>query len=320
MFVWHAELCETNKHDPLNFKSAEVLDTCNSFKRYRNPEKISSIESALRRPTNYLNLHVYPSREGSKTFLLCAFAKTGCSQWILLLNYLMFGEKKKMASRDIYQARKASVFDVTNASHLHFLRSNVVPRILIMRNPYNRVASSYADFIRRAQRAGNANQSSISFTTFVETYVEKREIAIQPMDHRQPISEGCHIWHNESPLMEWDYVLRLEEMVLWSNCLFNELNLTHIIDKGWGKNGTVPLFNRTTSMLVLHVNDVLPSILGRQPWPSQKTFETGHERVKSSHESFFTPHTIEIINRVFERDFQIGQYALWDGSENFPLQ
>ena len=107
-----------------------------------------------------VNLNVYPSRDGSKEFILCAYPKTGCSQMIMLLNYLWKGEK--ITARPHGQgARENNLLSRDSPA----LNSTTVPRILIMRDPYKRTVSSYHDFRRRV--VGNARALSLSFEDFI---------------------------------------------------------------------------------------------------------------------------------------------------------
>mmetsp|Transcript_16018 Transcript_16018/g.45984 ORF Transcript_16018/g.45984 Transcript_16018/m.45984 type:complete len:298 (+) Transcript_16018:239-1132(+) len=246
--------------------------------------------------------HFYPSRLSSKPFALCAPPKTGCSQWIMLLHFLLFGQKDSTGKVHESGARTQSLYN----------GSNMVPKILIMRNPYDRVLSSYFDFKGRAQNTINkTEQANVNFTIFVRKYIKQRAPAVQPMDHRQPISELCNIWDGTSPLAEWDYVLKLEEMELWSDCLFKELNLTHVIDNGWGLGGNSSLFYHGTDILEKSVYQVLPAIM-KGKWASSKAVTVGHERKHEGY-SLYNPETVSVVNAIFEHDFQVGRYSLWDG-------
>ena len=112
------------------------------------------------------NLNVYPSRDGSREFVLCASAKTGCSQWVMLLNYLWNGKKIVPKSKSANGAGdESSLGDIhlTGARQATVVKSDSavlcdasVPRILIMRDPYERTVSSYHDFRRRNAASDDA--------------------------------------------------------------------------------------------------------------------------------------------------------------------
>jgi hypothetical protein len=240
-----------------------------------------------------LNLNIYPSRDGSKEFIMCSYPKTGCSQMIMLLNYLWKGEKITTAQHDL-GARSNNMLARDSPS----FNSTTVPRILIMRDPYKRTVSSYHDFKRRAR--GNAQAQSMSFEDFIGNIVANSSKTgfRQPRDHRRPISEGCSnpSWIHGS----WDYVFQLELMPLWLPCFQEMLNLTHIISGGWRNSSlfkTVELSVQDKYRLFVHAD-------GKS---SSKAIVTGHENPE---EDLHTPYTIEVVNRVFFNDFVLGGYKL----------
>jgi len=244
-----------------------------------------------------VNLNIYPSRDGSKEFIMCSYPKTGCSQMIMLLNYLWKGEKITTAQHN-QGARQNNMLARDSPS----FNSTTVPRILIMRDPYKRTVSSYHDFKRR--NAGNARALSLSFEDFIGNIVAnssatKATVGFeQPLDHRRPISEGCSnpSWIHGG----WDYVFQLEQMALWLPCFQEMLNLTHIISGGWRNSSlfkTVELSVQDKYRLFVHADGKSLS----------KAVVTGHENPK---EDIHTPYTIEVVNRVFFNDFVLGGYKL----------
>ena len=239
------------------------------------------------------NLNMYPSRDGSRKFVMCAYPKTGCSQWIMLLHYLWTGEKLSLAGHDFEHihrtgARLYSMATVKSAG----IRSLDVPRILIMRNPYERTISAYHDFKRRN------DDRDITFEKFMFDNVNRTSRSKQPIDHRMPISMGC----SSSTWMHggWDYVFQLEQMSLWLPCLLRELNLTHVVASGWddGSLFHVPKFSCHEMLQVALVGGDAKSV---------KAFKTGHESPK---DDLHTAATIDIVHRVFHNDFVIGGYKL----------
>ena len=236
-----------------------------------------------------INLNIYPSRDGSHEFILCAYPKTGCSQWIMLLHYLLSGEKITAYMHGQGARQRTEV--TTNTTSL----TNVsVPRILIMRDPYKRTISSYHDFRRR-----NPEMTNISFPTFIFEYVNKTSTkSKQGKDHRMPISHGCSnpIWIHGG----WDYVFQLEQMSLWLPCMLDMLNLAHIVNDGWNNSSLfhAPEFNLSEA---IHT-----AVLGSRK-EKVKSIETGHENPE---DDLHTPDTISVVNRVFFNDFVLGGYRL----------
>lgn len=236
-----------------------------------------------------VNLNIYPSRDGSKEFIMCAYPKTGCSQMIMLLNYLWKGEKIA-AMQHQKGARQNNRLTRDSPS----LNSKTVPRILIMRDPYKRTVSSYYDFKRR--NGGNAPP----FEDFIRNIVANSSVVGPPQtaDHRRPISEGCSnpSWIHGG----WDYVFQLEQMALWLPCFQEMLNVSHIISDGWQNSS---LFHAAE----LSVQDKYRVFVHGGEKSLSKSTITGHE---NSDADLHTPHTIEVVNRVFFNDFVLGGYKL----------
>ena len=118
------------------FTHVNLPDACDLFKQTRNNDLPFTPD---------INLNVYPSRDGSKEFILCAYPKTGCMQWVMLLNFLWNGEKNP---NKVHYAKNGRTNN-TLQKNSKCLNSMEVPRILIMRDPYKRTVSSYHDFKRR---------------------------------------------------------------------------------------------------------------------------------------------------------------------------
>lgn len=287
--------------------SATQLQTiCSAFRRDRPKRDIANVESL----NNTFNANLFPSRGGSRRFYLCSYPKTGCSQWLHLLNYLLTGEKVSEGLK-IHERRHRWRTMLLFPYDAQIITDRSVPRILIMRNPYDRVLSAYHDFLKRSPLVKN-----ISFHDYVTDYVAGDNVDTQYPDHRLPISRGCNIWDSDknSYNIHWDYILKLEEMSLWSHCLFSELNLLNAVSKGWPtKSGQ--LFN-VVDLKNSRLIDYISPIIGKSRWPSTLELSVGHERSKSKGWDLYTPELVRIVNQVFQVDFQVGGYALWDASMN----
>ena len=262
---------------------------CGLWKRNRSREDLAFSADA--------NLNKYPSRDGSKEFIMCAYPKTGCSQWIMLLHYLRTGEKIVVGHHDRGD-RQGSQVQVDDPC----LNNTDVPRILIMRDPYKRTVSSYHDF--KGRNAENARAQGMSFEDFILNIVANSSVTqattgfAQSSDHRLPISEGCSnpTWIHGG----WDYIFQLEQMSLWLPCLQHMLNLTHIISDGWRNSS---LFKVTEKPL----QDVHSVLLHGAEASLSRSITVGHE---NSPEDLHTPRTIEVVNKVFLNDFVLGGYKL----------
>ncbi len=239
--------------------------------------------------TPSINLNLYPSRDGSREFILCAYPKTGCTQWIMLLDYLQGGNKSTTGRVHHRGARQNNRLTLSSSS----LYSWDVPRILITRDPYKRTISSYHDFRRR-----NPSLRNVTFENFIFEHVDGSAMSNQPADHRRPISEGCSnpSWFRGG----WDYVLQLERMGLWLPCLLDLLSLTHIVDSGWDGSSLWMLPK-------LSNQDLFRIALDGGTKDFVKAINTGHE---NPGEDLHTPATIRVVNQVFLNDFVLGGYRL----------
>lgn len=244
-----------------------------------------------------VNLNIYHGRDGSKEFIMCAYPKTGCSQWIMLLHYLWKGEKKTSGQHD-EGARQNNLLNRDSS----VLNSTTVPRILIMRDPYKRTVSSYHDFKRRNRN--NARAQSMPFEDFILNIVANSSVTKtttgfeQGLNHRRPISEGCSnpSWIHGG----WDYIFQLEQTPLWLPCFEDMLNLTHIISEGWNNSS---LFKTVETS----VQDKYRILSYGAAKSLSKSIITGHENPETD---LHTPRTIEVVNRVFFHDFVLGGYKL----------
>lgn len=260
-----------------------------TFKRKRNND--------LPLPEPSIRLNLYPSREGSKEFILCASPKTGCTQWTMLLNYLCFGEKK--TSNPHYAGNGMALSRVRQTSPN--VNSIDVPRILIMRDPYARTVSSYHDFKNR-----NSGLRNMTFEDFVFDYIRNTTTqSKQPADHRNPISQGCGVsWHQGG----WDYVLQIEMMALWLPGLLKMLNLTDIVASDWGDiNAKVEVEKSLFRIPNISAEDAIRVALNGGKKELVKSIVTGHENDSTD---LHTPATIGIINDIFLDDFVLGGYRL----------
>tara|TARA_B110000003_G_scaffold132868_1_gene134923 strand:+ start:69 stop:773 length:705 start_codon:yes stop_codon:yes gene_type:complete len=226
-----------------------------------------------------------------------------------LLHYTLTGDK---LSEGLYIHKRKHRWKtrLQFPTDVDILTDPTLLRILIMRNPYDRVLSAYNDFLMRNPLLTNTT----TFHNYVTEYILKdRNDDNQFPDHRTPITSGCNIWEHNSGTykIEWDYILKLEESWLWSSCIFAELNLVKAVSQGWPTK-TGELFH-IKSYEDVRLLDVISYVSGRKRWPTTKALHVGHER-STQKWNLYTPELVNIVNKKFQLDFQVGGYALWDGS------
>jgi hypothetical protein len=266
---------------------SDMQELCRTFKTPRNRDlNVTGVE---------FNLNLYPSRDDSKPFLMCAYPKAGCTQWIELLHYLRTGEKL-VEGINIHNHRDRYATLITNNSTEVFDRD--ISTVLITRDPYERTISSYFDFLRRNQ---NRN---VTFVGFLKDYVKAEKIPHnkQALDHRRPISQGCAI-RSSGGAAAWDYVLQLEKMSLWLECLLKDLKLMDAVSQGWG-DAQSSLFKAQT----LTFTEAIFIAMAGGDETLTKARKTGHERTRKA--DIHTPETIAIVNEIFRDDFVLGGYRI----------
>lgn len=294
----------------------DIDSACDMILIQRNRTRRLSIESGL---VYDINANLYPSRAGSTPFYMCSFPKTGCSQWIMILHYLLTGEKSATGNVHRFQARKKALLNFSDITSYDTLNDARVPRVLIMRNPYDRVVSAYHDFQKR--NAAIEQARNVTFEIFVKNIVSPRppwqSWNLQPTDHRMPITSGCNTWDHGQKMyrFEWDFVLRLEEMMLWSECLLKKLGLEDITRYGWD-TPSGHLFNNGINLYASTDNvELADRTVNQRGWRSARAVQVGHESIGKSGRELFNYDTIDIVNEAFRVDFQVGGYPLWDGAQ-----
>ncbi len=258
-----------------------------------------------------INLNHYPSRAGSHAFVACVYPKVGSSQWVSLLHFLRTGKRLGNMGLRIHEQkdREYTAVDVGRVGGADLLSNPKIPKVLITRNPYDRVVSSYFDMKRRDNRG-----LDFTFETFVYRYLLHGDTnTTQPSDHRAPITSGCNVWNTTTYhyTTQWNYILKLEEMPLWISCLLNDLKLESVAFHGW-PTSTGGLFDRGMSL-----DTTLASSFGQllrlERWPLIQTYKVGHERPMSKWIDMYSPELVRVVNHVYASDFIVGGYSLWDG-------
>jgi len=258
-----------------------------------------------------VNLNFYPSRQGSRPFVACVYPKIASSQWIHLLHFLRTGEVLGNVGLKIHEEkdREHTAIDTSLEKDVNILLDSSIKRLLITRNPYDRVVSAYFDMKRRDQRNG-----TFTFGEFVYQYlVLGKKDTNQPEDHRIPFTSGCNIWNatDYRYSLQWNYILKLEEMSLWSSCLLDDLQLRSITSKGWAtKSGRLFEESIDPSFPLLAFYGQL---MGFVKWPSTQAYKVGHERHTREWASMYTPQLVKYVNEIYASDFIVGGYPLWDG-------
>ena len=152
--------------------------------------------------------------------VLCLLPKVGSTTWKLaLLSALHPRRHSWLLERSPHQRRSVHKLPSFTSAKL---RQAV--RIVLVRNPYDRLLSAYLDKMvlqRKARLAPGGFEPGGSFESFLGnlTRLDPDEVDI----HYRPMSLQCGM-----PALSYDYVLRVEEMAAWYEPFVRLLGLEQV--------------------------------------------------------------------------------------------
>ena len=152
--------------------------------------------------------------------MLCLLPKVGSTTWKLaLLSALHPRRHKWLLERSPHQRR--SVHELPSFTSAKLRRA---VRIVLVRNPYDRLLSAYLDKMvlqRKARLAPGGFEPGGSFESFLGnlTRLDPGKVDI----HYRPMSLQCGM-----PALSYDYVLRVEEMAAWYEPFVRLLGLEQV--------------------------------------------------------------------------------------------
>lgn len=162
--------------------------------------------------------------KGVRPFSVCTPPRVGCSRWKRLARRIA-GYKDYMqnphnsATNGLRMAGKLSL-----EKKLEFWSTPKVFKIMLARNPIERILSAYLSKKRQYQLAS-------TFEAFVMTGLNQT----LGREHWAPMTEVC-----DSPAkLHYDFVARTEDRDIWMPQLVDFLRIHEYHDRGWGeKNGS----------------------------------------------------------------------------------
>ena len=181
-----------------------------------------------------LELLTLPS---SKRVLACLPQKTGSTAWKTLLLLALTGERTATEAWNFHGfLQKHNRSDaISHASVAQLVSDDSVEKLLLVRNPYQRLLSAYLDkvvwagcppeFDARCPPGVNANSS---FAELVDALVEEKAHGRQVDPHFAPISSFWQACMRADPR-----VLKFEEMGLWYGPVVRKLGLETQVAHGW---------------------------------------------------------------------------------------
>jgi hypothetical protein len=232
------------------------------------------------------------SQKGKVPFLYCGIPKCGCSRWRRLIR-LVEGVQD-------YQDRNTHNPNKNGLRYLWQLPLNEmdgvvndpsVKSFVLVRNPYTRALSGWLDKTPLARHDKVAppllfdgkNVLPDDFPTFVRMLVQTPLHKLN--EHWLPMVTFCGIANG----MQFDHVVKMEELSDWGEKLAEEIGVTEEIREGWGDT----FFPRRQELNVTSHN------------------RNSHDKVKL----YYTQELVELIKVFYMADFEVFGYA----AEKSPL-
>ena len=166
-----------------------------------------------------------PSSSAGGAVVLCLLPKVGSTTWKLaLLSNLLPISRKRLLTRSPHRKRRMP----RAGPPRELLRT--VPRIIIVRDPYDRLLSGYLDKIvmqKIARLAPKPYKIGDGFAAFVGNLTQRPPEEANV--HWRPQALQCGMDRG----LSYDYVLPVEEMHRWYEPLVRVLGLVRTVSHGW---------------------------------------------------------------------------------------
>ena len=163
---------------------------------------------------------------GGSEVILCLLPKVGSTTWKLALlsalhprRHAQLLEQSPHRRRGVHRLPRDTSWTTRNRA----------VRIVVVRNPYDRLLSAYLDKMvlqRKARLAPGNFEPGGSFESFLGNLTRRDPASVDI--HYRPMSLQCGM-----PALSYDYVLRVEEMAAWYEPFVRLLGLEQTVQSGW---------------------------------------------------------------------------------------
>lgn len=248
--------------------------------------------------------------------MACYAPKTGSTIWKALMLYVNTG-------RNLYRSLRTNPGLVHESSCPGLCESatyrndaksayfDSLPKVIIVRNPYDRFLSSYQDWLSRQQEM----ETSVSFGDFVSA-VERRDLKGALWNHIDPVSNACGLPGTLNPVPGAYRILRLEEFSLWIEDYIEKFDVKFFLRRlilDLEENST----NRFADSVMNESTTVFSKfegVLEEKPWSLLEMATTSHMRNSAGNRfNFYTPDIAARVSKLQNADFVHFGYPLWDG-------
>uniref|UniRef100_A0A7R9VA75 Sulfotransferase n=1 Tax=Chlamydomonas euryale TaxID=1486919 RepID=A0A7R9VA75_9CHLO len=185
---------------------------------------------------------------------------------------------------------------------------NTTPRVIFVRNPYVRFASSYLDWLGR----NGLKEADVTFTDFLtmaEQWVNGKPFGspkVMLPDHIWAVSRTCMV-----ELFEYNVILRLEEMGLWYNDMIELYGLRSTVSEMGKRN--FKLYETS-----LNIDDPLryslESVFGFSAWPGKPAIPGHAKNAVSILAKIYGRDTAARVFDLMRADFEQFGYPAWNGN------
>ena len=258
-----------------------------------------------------------PSSSAGGAVVLCLLPKVGSTTWKLaLLSNLLPISRKRLLTRSPHRKRRMP----RAGPPRELLRT--VPRIIIVRDPYDRLLSGYLDKIvmqKIARLAPKPYKIGDGFAAFVGNLTQRPPEEANV--HWRPQALQCGMDRG----LSYDYVLPVEEMHRWYEPLVRVLGLVRTVSHGWNHSTRwfrgrdecffAPPGRRCDGMFssagcfrrgVSDGGERSPGAPGVRP----ASFHATDAAELSRHGAYYTPYTLQLATTWLRRDLEALGYPV----------
>ena len=305
LLPWHFPITRTNKNSDM---AARLLFSHYLFRRKGMQQIFDGFPYFYRNP------------QTKQEAIFCLVEKVGSTEWKSLLLKSLAPEFFKTN----ITSSSGNSHSYTDTLPVYYFDEFVkkmddpkVPRILLVRNPYNKILSGWLDKVDPIFYKG-FNRSD-GFESFTQHLFDNRFDLSAINDHFHPITSKC-LGH----FIKYDYRLKVEEMDYWYTPLIKKLGLEIESSSGWNYSNTIhnstkpcfftpadetcdTLFQKRSYIDCAHMLKVRNIYMQRTTMNT--TFESGHTtNSKTKLARYYSEKAIQNINSYADADFSSFRY------------
>eukprot|EP01025_Chloroclados_australasicus_P039486 TRINITY_DN408_c0_g1_i20.p1 TRINITY_DN408_c0_g1~~TRINITY_DN408_c0_g1_i20.p1 ORF type:complete len:344 (-),score=14.13 TRINITY_DN408_c0_g1_i20:2133-3134(-) len=248
-------------------------------------------------------------------FVICTTPKSGHTRIFEILRRIVSYQFEEELG--VYDQQQYNPVKNMPLQELEKVLSDInVPKIAIVRDPYQRALSMFshkfetannkaAKYHKRLRASiGHKEYMDQSFNTFVELLHKHQFKEVKTLDqHFQSQTKHCRIHVG----MDYDYVLKIEEIEKWYDCFVDKFNIRQEMMHGWPGEDDCFLSTQQSPCNGPHYEN--GTLVMQQKYLMKLDTATGS---KSLFEQFYSNHTLaKMVAEVFMEDFINFNYSFY---------